>query len=206
MNTDLYKGCRTSRFSSRRNPRTEDWVGHGQKSWCRASKNRFVRNHPGCSTLIEPIFRYAHLVPKGSKSIRWKTLGYSICDIIGCRYLLEADLPWKDVVPNKVIPNVDMLGGIMVNWILRQNDNTLTVVVDIWSWVEPTCWNVCASRSSHKASFVTLDVTTYSASFVEVVMHSWSFDFHEIAPVANLKHYPIVDFRLSTQPTKSESV
>ena len=43
----------------------------------------------GCPTLIEPIFRYAHLLPKGSELIRQKTLGHSIYDIIGCRYLLK---------------------------------------------------------------------------------------------------------------------
>ena len=52
-----------------------------------------VRNHPGCPTLIGPIFRYAHLVPKGSESICRKTLGHSICDIIGCGYLIETDFP-----------------------------------------------------------------------------------------------------------------
>ena len=41
-----------------------------------------VRNHPRCPTLIRPIFRYAHLVPKGSESIHQKTLGHSICDIM----------------------------------------------------------------------------------------------------------------------------
>ena len=52
-----------------------------------------VRNHPGCLTLIGPIFHYAHLVPKGSESISRKTLGHSICNVIDCRYLLEADFP-----------------------------------------------------------------------------------------------------------------
>ena len=71
-----------------------------------------VRNHPGCPTLIGPIFCYAHLMSKGLEAIRRKTLVHSIYDIIGCRYLLEADFPWNDVVPNKVISNIDMLGGV----------------------------------------------------------------------------------------------
>ena len=74
-----------------------------------------------CPTLIRPIFHYAHLVLKGSETISRKTLDHSICDIIGCRYLLEADLPLNDAVPNKVILNIDMLGGVVVNWIFRQS-------------------------------------------------------------------------------------
>ena len=78
-----------------------------------------VRTHPECLTLIGPIFRYAHLVSKGLESIRRKNLGHSICDIINCWYLLEVDFPRNDAVLNKVILNVDMLGGVMVNQIFR---------------------------------------------------------------------------------------
>ena len=46
----------------------------------------------------------------------------------------------------------------------------------------------------------------YLALVVDVVMHSWSFDFQEIVPLPNLKKYPVVDFWLSTQPIKSKSV
>ena len=70
------------------------------------------------------------MVPKGSESIRQKTLGHSIYNIISCGYFLEADFPLNDAVPNEVIPNVDMLRGIVVNRILRQSDNTMTVAVD----------------------------------------------------------------------------
>ena len=52
-----------------------------------------VRNHPGCPTLIGPIFRYAHLMSKGSELIHRKTLGHSIYNITDYRYPLEADLP-----------------------------------------------------------------------------------------------------------------
>ena len=69
-----------------------------------------------------------------------------------------------------------------------------------------TCRNVCASRPSHKASFAASDATTYSALVVEVAVHSWSFDFQEIAPLPKLKQYLVVDLRLSTQPAKSGSV
>ena len=48
-----------------------------------------VRNHTGCPTLIRPIFYYAHLVSKGSEMIRRKTLGHSVCDIIGCCYVRD---------------------------------------------------------------------------------------------------------------------
>ena len=68
------------------------------------------------------------------------------------------------------------------------------------------CRNVHASRPSHRASFAASDATTYSALGVELVVHSSSFDFHEIAPLLNLKQYLVVDFRLFTRPTKSESV
>ena len=72
--------------------------------------------------------------------------------------------------------------------------------------MESTCRNMCVSRPSHKASFAASDAATYFASVIEVIVHSLSFDFHEIAPLPNLKQYPVVDFRLSTQPAKSESV
>ena len=65
-----------------------------------------------------------------------KTFGHRIYDIIGCRYLLEADFPWNDAIPNKVIPNVNMLRGVVVNRIFRQSDSTLTVNVDNWNRVE----------------------------------------------------------------------
>ena len=65
-----------------------------------------VWNHPRCLTLIGPIFHYAHMVPKGSESIRRKTLSHSICNIIGCRYLLEANFPRNDTIPNEVISSV----------------------------------------------------------------------------------------------------
>ena len=48
---------------------------------------------------------------------------------------IEADFPWDDAVPNKVIPNVDMLRDIVVNQIFWQSDDTLTIVVDNWSRV-----------------------------------------------------------------------
>ena len=83
-----------------------------------------------CPTLTRPIFCYAHLVPKGPETIRRKTLGHSINDIIGCGYLLETDFPWNDAVPNEVIWNVDMHGGVMVNRIFWQSNNTLTIAVD----------------------------------------------------------------------------
>ena len=69
-----------------------------------------------------------------------------------------------------------------------------------------TCQNVKANRLRHSASFVALDATTYSTSVVEVAMHSWSFDIHDIAPCLNQKKYPDVDFWLFRQPTKSESI
>ena len=90
-----------------------------------------VRNQTAlCPALTGSICYYAHLLPKGLETVRRKTLGHSICDIVGCRYLLEADIPRNDIVPNEVIPNVDMLRGIVVNRIFRQSDNTLTVAVD----------------------------------------------------------------------------
>ena len=44
---------------------------------------------------------------------------YSISDIIGCGYLLEADFPSNVAIPNEVIPNVDMLLGVVVNVIFQ---------------------------------------------------------------------------------------
>ena len=79
----------STKFEDRRlnRPGSEELKSSLEKS------TSIVRNHLGCSTLTKPIFRYAHLVPKGSESIPRKTLGHSICNIIGCTYLLEADFP-----------------------------------------------------------------------------------------------------------------
>ena len=38
------------------------------------------------------------------------------------------------------------------------------------------------SRCNQIASFVASDVAMYSASVVDRVMHSWSFDLHDIMP------------------------
>ena len=70
-----------------------NWLGSEELKPILGKSLSIVRNHPGCPTLIGTMFRYAHLVPKGSESIRRKTLGHSIFDIVGCRYLLEADFP-----------------------------------------------------------------------------------------------------------------
>ena len=48
-----------------------------------------VRNHPVLYTaLTEPILCYAHLLLKGPQTVRRKTLGYSIYDIISYGYFL----------------------------------------------------------------------------------------------------------------------
>ena len=48
-----------------------------------------------------------------------KTLRHHVHNIVGCRYLLKADFPWNDTVPNEMISNIDMLGGIVMNRIFR---------------------------------------------------------------------------------------
>ena len=106
------------------------------------------------------IFCYAHLVPKVLELIRRETLDHSIYDIIGYRYLLEADFPSNDAVTNEVISNIDMLGGVVVNRIFRLSNNTLTIVVDNWSRVGVDL----PKRAS--------DAATYSALVVEVAVHS----------------------------------
>ena len=48
-----------------------------------------VRNHPTlCPASTGPIRRYTHLLPKRPEPVCRKTLGHSICDIIGRGYLL----------------------------------------------------------------------------------------------------------------------
>ena len=48
-----------------------------------------VRNHPAlCLASTGPICHYAHLMPKGLETVRRKTLGHFVCDIIGCGYFL----------------------------------------------------------------------------------------------------------------------
>ena len=44
---------------------------------------------------------------------------FHLHNIIGCRYLLQADFPCNRTVPNNVISNVDILGGIVMNRIFR---------------------------------------------------------------------------------------
>ena len=45
-----------------------------------------VRNHPTlCPASTGPICRYAHLLPKRPEPVCRKTLGHSICDIVGCK-------------------------------------------------------------------------------------------------------------------------
>ena len=48
-----------------------------------------ARNHHAlCPASTGPICRYAHLLSKRLKPVCRKTLGHSICDIVGCGYLL----------------------------------------------------------------------------------------------------------------------
>ena len=48
-----------------------------------------VRNHPLlCPASTGSMCRYAHLLPKRPEPVCRKTLGHSICDIIGCGYLI----------------------------------------------------------------------------------------------------------------------
>ena len=47
---------------------------------------------------------------------------------------------------------------------------------------------------------------TYYASVVDKAIHFYNQEIHEIAPPPKVKTYPVVDFLLSTHPTKSESV
>ena len=84
--------CRFARVGGIREQETES-AGVGRVVAERQKIDVDCRNRPRCPTLIRPIFRYACLVPKRSKSIHRKTLGHSICDILDCRYLLKADFP-----------------------------------------------------------------------------------------------------------------
>ena len=75
-------------------------------------------------------------MPKEPETVCWETIGHSIYDIIGCGYFLETDFSWNDTVPNEVISNVNMLGGVVVNRIFRQSNNTPIVVVDKGSRIQ----------------------------------------------------------------------
>ena len=95
--TGILQGYQTDGFcSSRQDPKAEDRNGRVGRAEANPQRTGLSCPKPSCvvcPTLTGPIFRYAHLVPKGSESIRRKTLGHPICDIIDCRYLFEADFP-----------------------------------------------------------------------------------------------------------------
>ena len=78
-NYKCVQGYRTSRFySSRQDPKTEDQTGRVGRAEADLQGTAVSCPKPSCAvcmTLIGPIFRYAHLVPKGSKAICRETLG-----------------------------------------------------------------------------------------------------------------------------------
>ena len=50
------------------------------------------RNRPAlCLDSTGSICHYTHLMQKGPETVHRKTLGHSICDIIGCGYVLKTD-------------------------------------------------------------------------------------------------------------------
>ena len=59
-----------------------------------------------------------------------------------------------------------MLQGVVVDRILRQGNNTMTVVVEIGAELGLACRNLHANRPSHRASFAMSVAATYSASMV----------------------------------------
>ena len=72
------QGFRTSRFCSRAGSEDRGPNRPGRKSWSRSPKTVVGCLKPSCvvcPTLTGPVFRYAHLVPKGSKAICRETLG-----------------------------------------------------------------------------------------------------------------------------------
>ena len=90
-NTGINIGSRIGRFcSSRQDPKTEDrLVGSEELKPIVNEPMSVVRDHLAlCPASTGPICHYAHLLPKGPETVRRKTLGHSICDIIGCGYLL----------------------------------------------------------------------------------------------------------------------
>ena len=77
-------------------PKVEDRTGRVGRAGAYPQRTNVGCPKPSCvvcPTLTGPIFRYAHLVPKGPETILRKTLGHSICDIICCGYFLETNFP-----------------------------------------------------------------------------------------------------------------
>ena len=115
----ILQGYRTYRFcSSWQDPKTEGRTGRVGRAEADPQRTDVGCPRPSCAvcpTLTGLIFRYAHLLRKGPETIRRKTLCHSIYDIYGCGYLLETDFPRDDAGPKKVISNIDMLGGVVVN-------------------------------------------------------------------------------------------
>ena len=95
--TSILQGYRIDWFcSSRQDPKTKDqtgWVGRAEADPQRTDASCQKPSCDVCPTLTGPIYHYAHLVLKGTETIRQKTLGHSICDIIDCGYFLETDFP-----------------------------------------------------------------------------------------------------------------
>ena len=83
----IYKVYQIDQFcSNRQDPKTEDRTSRFGRDEVDPQRTDVGGPKPSCAvcpTLTGPIFRYAHLVPKGPESIRQKTLGHSVCDIIG---------------------------------------------------------------------------------------------------------------------------
>ena len=89
--TGINLGSRTDRFySSRQDPKAEDRTGRVGRAEVDHQGTDVGFPKPSCvvSGFNRTDCHYAPLMPKGSETVRRKTLGHSICDIIGCGYFL----------------------------------------------------------------------------------------------------------------------
>ena len=90
--TGIYKVYRTYEFcSSRQDPKTEDRSRRVGRAKAYPQRTDVGCSKPSCAvcpTLTGPILRYTNLMPKRPETVRRKTLGHSIRDIISCGYFL----------------------------------------------------------------------------------------------------------------------
>ena len=127
------------------------------------------------SDLIWLIFPGAHLMSKGPESVCRQTLGHPICYILGCRYFLKANRTkwYRTSMWFKALWWIGFLDKVTTPWLSLYTTGVESVLA---------CRDMRVSQPRHKASLAALDAATYSLSVVDVVLHSCSFEFHEIAP------------------------
>ena len=108
-----------------------------------------------------------------------QSLGDQINNIVICRNLQHLDFSMLDYSFDKMHPHIDVLGSLMIRWVLRHVYCTLTITLTMITW--PWSLSSLAKPSSHNASFTTSVRVIYSASVVDKETTLWSVSFQLIS-------------------------